>query len=405
MNVILAAIPLFFILIAIEFVVDRRRNTGFYRLNDAIASLTLGIVSRLVDIVKRLIPFTVYYVVFDSISLLELPSSPIVWVIAFVVYDFFYYWLHRFSHEINVLWAAHVVHHSSEDYNLTTALRQTSGSVVSWIFFLPMAVAGVPPEMFISIGALNLVYQFWVHTQHIDRLGWMEYVFITPSNHRVHHAQNDKYIDCNYGGVFILWDRMFGTFVDEDKNEPVVYGVRVAFNSWDPVFINLKVYRQLIIDAWHAKRWQDKLSIWFRPTGWRPDDVARKYPLQKTDLENFEKFESQRPPHFAGYVLFQHVCLIVLTLAFMLGFSALDAPVILLTGGLLLVFAVANCLILAGVDYVSTSEVAKHCLLLTSLYLLPMPNYLRVVLVVIASISMIWLLVIHSKQQTSQQQV
>lgn len=405
MNVILAAIPVFFILIAIEFVVDRWCKTGFYRLNDAIASLTLGIVSRLVDILKRLVPFTVYYLVFDSVALWELSSSLSVWIIAFVVYDFFYYWLHRFSHEINVLWAAHVVHHSSEDYNLTTALRQTSGSVVSWVFFLPMAFAGVPPEMFITIGALNLVYQFWVHTQHIERLGWMEYVFITPLNHRVHHAQNDKYIDCNYGGVFIIWDRMFGTFVDEDKSEPVVYGVRVAFKSWNPVFINLQVYKQLLLDAWHARRWQDKFTIWFRPTGWRPEDVARQYPLEKTDLENFEKFETSRPPHFAGYVLFQHVCLITLTLAFMLGFSALDASTILLTGGLLLLFAVANCLILAGVDYVLTSEVAKHCMLLTALYVLPMPNYLRAVLVAIASISMLWLLVIHSKQQTEEQQV
>ncbi len=156
---------------------------------------------------------------------------------AFVVYDFCYYWLHRLGHERNILWAAHSVHHQSEEYNLSTALRQTStGFLLSWIFYLPLAVLGVPLAVFITVAALNLLYQFWVHTRHIPKLGWYEGFFVTPSNHRAHHAQNPLYMDRNYGGVFILWDRLFGTFQQEDDAEPPVFGVTRPLASWNPLW-------------------------------------------------------------------------------------------------------------------------------------------------------------------------
>jgi hypothetical protein len=194
--------------------------------------------------------------------------------------------------ERNVLWAAHSVHHQSEDYNLSTALRQTStGFIFGWIFYLPMAVAGVPPLVFLTVAALNLLYQFWVHTRHIPKLGWFEWAFITPSNHRVHHAQNAVYMDRNYGGVFILWDRLFGTFQEELDEEPVVFGVTTPLASWNPLWANAQFYVALWRDAVRAESWWDKLRIWFMRTGWRPADVAAKYPQSKQDLSQFVKFD------------------------------------------------------------------------------------------------------------------
>ncbi len=164
------------------------------------------------------------------------------------------------GHERNILWAAHSVHHQSEDYNLSTALRQTStGFLLSWIFYLPMAVVGVPLLVFVSVAALNLLYQFWVHTRHIPKLGWFEWFFVTPSNHRAHHAQNALYMDRNYGGVFIIWDRLFGSFQEEDDNEPVIFGVTTPLASWNPIWANVQFYAQLWADARRAESTWDKL--------------------------------------------------------------------------------------------------------------------------------------------------
>jgi len=229
----------------------------------------------------------------QHLALFELSAQQTwVWVLAFVLYDFCYYWNHRLGHERNVLWAAHSVHHQSEDYNLSTALRQTSsGFLFGWIFYLPLAVLGVPLLVFLTVAALNLLYQFWVHTRHVPKLGWYEWAFVTPSNHRAHHAQNAIYMDRNYGGVFILWDRLFGTFQEELDEEPVIFGVTTPLASWNPLWANLQFYVQLWRDATRAASWWDKLRIWFMPTGWRPADVAAKYPLSKPELSQFVKFE------------------------------------------------------------------------------------------------------------------
>ena len=291
MNIILYAIPFFFLLIIIELIMEKTKGTDYYRVNDSINSLTAGVLSRMTAIIKQLFPLTIYVVAYEQLALFELEPSWWAWVIAFVLYDFCYYWNHRFGHEMNILWAAHVVHHSSEEYNLTTALRQSGSSLFSWIFYLPMAILGFDPIVLITVGSFNLIYQFWVHSRHIPKLGLYEWVFVTPSNHRVHHAQNQIYLDRNYGGVFILWDRIFGSFQEELDNEKPIYGVRKALKSWNPLWANVHVYSQLFKDCWHTKRWQDKLIIWFKRTGWRPIDVAQNYPLSKVDLTQFRKFD------------------------------------------------------------------------------------------------------------------
>jgi hypothetical protein len=190
-------------------------------------------------------------------------------VLAFFMYDFFYYWAHRSGHEVNLLWAAHVVHHSSEDYNLSTALRQSStNQVFYWLFYLPMAIVGIPVTVFVVIALISVVYQFWSHTQLVGKLGWADRVFVTPSNHRCHHGSNTYCLDRNYGGTLIIWDRLFGTYVAERDDEPVVYGTLVPLQSWNPLWGNLKNY----VGIWRQVRstagWSNKLMRVFAQPGW-----------------------------------------------------------------------------------------------------------------------------------------
>jgi hypothetical protein len=214
------------------------------------------------------------------------------WLIAFVLYDLCYYCSHRAGHEVKLFWAAHVVHHQSEDYNLSTALRQTSsGFLFGWIFYTPLFFIGVPAEMMVTVGALNLIYQFWVHTEHVGELGWFEYVFVSPSNHRVHHARNACYLDRNYGGVFIVWDRLFGSYQRELSSEPCVYGITKPIRSWSPMKAWLHVYRDMASDMWRARSWSDRLRVPFSHPAWQPSDLVTE--AESITGEPFEKYDPQ----------------------------------------------------------------------------------------------------------------
>ncbi|MFJ2479721.1 sterol desaturase family protein [Pseudomonas sp. NPDC087598] len=314
MDFILYAVPFFLVLIALELLADRWRGVSNYRLADAVNSISTGVLSTTTGLLTKGVGLVTYAFALEHLALFRLSADSFwVWVFAFVLYDFCYYWLHRLGHERNILWAAHSVHHQSEEYNLSTALRQTSsGFLLGWIFYLPMAVLGVPLLVFVSVAALNLLYQFWVHTKHIPKLGWFEWCFVTPSNHRAHHAQNALYMDRNYGGVFIIWDRLFGTFQEEDDNEPVIFGVTTPLASWNPLWANLQFYAQLWDDARRTESRRDKLRIWFMRTGWRPADVAAKYPMSKPDLTRFRKFEVPLERRQQWYVALQFCVYIAL---------------------------------------------------------------------------------------------
>ncbi|GAB4043059.1 MAG: hypothetical protein Fur0014_15540 [Rubrivivax sp.] len=285
-QIIVLATPVFLALIALEWAVGRRRGRDTYRLNDAFTSIGLGMLSQVNGLFTKVWTVGIYTWAHEHVKWFTLPADAWwVWLGALIAYDFCYYWLHRAGHRVAVLWAAHVVHHQSEDYNLSTALRQTgSGWLFGWVFYLPLAVAGVPPQVFGAVALIDLLYQFWVHTQQVGRLGWFDRWFCSPSNHRVHHAVNDRYVDKNYGGILILWDRLFGTFEDEDPAEPVVYGTRAPLRSFNPLWANLEVYAALARDAWHARRWRDKLALWLKPPGWRPADVAARFPKPAFDI-------------------------------------------------------------------------------------------------------------------------
>ncbi len=314
MGIIELAVPFFILSMVVELAYGIAKGRNTYRLNDSVSSLFLGVLSQARRFVTLGIGGYVYYLITEYFSLpLMDPTHWFTWVLAMVLYDFCYYWLHRMGHERTILWAAHVAHHQSEDYNLSTALRQTStGFLLGWIFYIPMFLLGIPAEVVVTAGALNLLYQYWVHTQHIPKLGWYEWIFVTPSNHRVHHAQNDVYMDRNYGGLFIIWDRMFGTFQEERDDEPVVFGIRGAINSFNPAKALTHVYTDMAQDSWRTARWQDKLKVWVSRTGWRPDDVAEQYPREKTDLSHFERFDPAVPAIVSWYGFFQLLAVVVL---------------------------------------------------------------------------------------------
>jgi sterol desaturase/sphingolipid hydroxylase (fatty acid hydroxylase superfamily) len=321
MDLIALAVPFFLLAIIVEWIIDRVRGGGLFRANDAINSLSAGVLSTTTGYFTRFIQFFAWGFVLQNFAIIDMPLSWFdasargiaLWVTAALAWDLCYYWFHRFSHEISILWAAHAVHHQSEDYNLTTALRQTSTSFLfGWIFYLPLFVIGFPLEILVTVNAISLIYQFWVHTQTVRRMGPLDYILVTPSNHRVHHAQNERYIDKNYGGMLIIWDRIFGTFEDEREDEPVIFGVRKPLASWNPFWANLQVYDYLLFDARETARWRDKLGIWFRRTGWRPADVEARYPKATSDLQQFAKFDVHPVPAVRNYVIAQFVVVIAL---------------------------------------------------------------------------------------------
>lgn len=255
MKIILYAIPGFIFLILAEWLYGLIRGRNTYRVADTIASISLGSISRLRELIFLGFGAWFYTRATEGFHLFDLPDAgPGIWLFALIAYDFSYYWFHRISHEVNLFWASHVVHHQSEDYNLGTALRQSGSGFFGFIFYLPWLYIGIPPEILLASGAINLVYQFWVHTEHVPKLGPIETIFVTASNHRVHHAQNEIYIDRNYGGILILWDRIFGSFQEELDSEPCVYGIRKPLKSYNPFWANVHVYWLTLLDSSQTTR-------------------------------------------------------------------------------------------------------------------------------------------------------
>ncbi len=265
---------------AAEFAYGLARGRNTYRLADTVASLSQGLLSQWIAVCTRFFQVGLYAIAYEHFALWRgagIWESWTGWLAALLLFDFCEYWLHRVGHRSALFWAAHVVHHQSRQFNFSTALRQESlTAFLGWPFYLPMALTGVPPELFLYAGLAVNVYQFWIHTEHVGRLGWLDYVFSTPSNHRVHHGTNDRYLDKNYGGVLVVWDRLFGTF--EEEREPVAYGTREPLSSHDPLVALTSVYRSIARLAARAAQPRDKLRALFMPPGWRPDGMPEEAP-------------------------------------------------------------------------------------------------------------------------------
>ncbi len=284
LSPVIIAIPMYFTLMGIELVYEAVTRKKTYRLNDAITNISTGVLQQLTGTFMKIVTIGIYVLVFETLAVWQLGANWWTFALVFILYDLCYYWSHRLAHEISLFWGGHVVHHQSEDFNLSVALRQSSTSFIwSTPFYLPLAVLGFDPVQFVLVGGLNLLYQFWIHTEHINRMPrWFEAVFNTPSHHRVHHGRDPKYIDRNYAGVFIIWDRMFGTFKAEEERPH--YGITRPLNSWNPVYANFAHYIDLFKTARRAHNVRDALGILFRPPGWAPEYLGGpQYPKEVND--------------------------------------------------------------------------------------------------------------------------
>lgn len=275
------AIPVFLLLILTEWAAGCFMHIRTNRIMDTISSLSSGMTNTLKDVLGLTIIIVSYQWMYQHLALLDIQSEVWMYVLAFIGLDFAGYWSHRFSHVINIFWNRHIIHHSSEEFNLACALRQSVSEVFAVFFFLyiPMAIIGIPPKVIAVVAPLHLFAQFWYHTRLIGKMGFLEHIIVTPSHHRVHHAINPEYIDKNYSQIFIIWDKLFGTFQEELPDVPPVYGITRPARTWNPIIINFQHFWLLLKDAWRTRSWWDKLRIWFMPTGWRPADVAEKYPV------------------------------------------------------------------------------------------------------------------------------
>lgn len=329
MDLILYAIPFFFLLILLEFAYGMVRGRNTYRINDTINSLSMGSLSRLQALVILGFSGAIYEWVVAHYQLQQLPGDQAwVWVSCFVLYDFAYYWKHRFGHEVALFWGSHVAHHQSEDFNLGTALRQTSIDFYGFLFYLPFFALGYPAEILFTVVSLNLIYQFWVHTEHVPKLGPLEWIMVTPSNHRVHHGRNRIYVDKNYGGVFIVWDRLFGTFQDELDDEPVSFGLRKPLNSWNPLWANVHVYWRLILDTLNAPGLINKLRLPFKPPGWRPAGTVTRCKQKALEQDLSLKFDPQVSSFARIYTFVQFLVTVGLSLYILLNAAALSYTVV-----------------------------------------------------------------------------
>jgi sterol desaturase/sphingolipid hydroxylase (fatty acid hydroxylase superfamily) len=273
MNYVVLAIPVFFLLIGLELLIARVQEKEYYTLADSVADLGCGLVSQLVEAALKTVLFAGYLFLYGRFRLFNLPAgSALTWASCLLGVDFLYYWFHRKSHEVNAFWAAHVVHHQSEEYNLSVALRQGAfQSAFSWVFYLPLALLGFPPLVFLAVSSIDTLYQFWIHTRAIGRLGPLERVLNTPSNHRVHHAANPRYLDRNYAGVLMLWDRLFGTYAAERDEDPPRYGIVHDISTFNPVRIAFHEWAALWRDCARARSLREAAGAVFGPPGWRAD--------------------------------------------------------------------------------------------------------------------------------------
>lgn len=326
MEYIALAIPIFFALMLLEWLWARHKDLKPYRLPDVIANLSCGIGQQVLGLFLSLGTVAAYGYVYDHWRLMSLPSTWWMWLLLFLGVDFCYYWFHRLSHEINFLWAAHVVHHQSEDYNLSVALRQSwFQQFFSWLFYIPLAWVGFHPVHLLTVAAFNTLYQFWIHTELIGRLGPLEWLLNTPSHHRVHHGSNPEYIDRNHGGTLIIWDRLFGTF--EPETTPVVFGITSPLRSFNSFTANFQYWQHLLHLSRSARNLKDKLRAWLAMPGWKPAYLGGRENPRPVHRDGFIKYDVPLPKALASWLFVQFGLTVALAAGFLfLGPALLHNP-------------------------------------------------------------------------------
>jgi len=357
-NPVILSIPIYFGLILIEWIYDLISKKGIYRLNDAFGNISNGIFEQITGVFLKVFTIGVYVFFYDHFRFFTVPTTWPYLILMWVLVDFFYYWAHRKSHEINLFWMGHVVHHQSEDYNFSVALRQGAlQKVFTFVFFLPMALMGFDPYWFVFIGALNTVYQFWIHTEQIKKMGWFELIFNTPSHHRVHHGRNPKYIDKNHAGSLIIWDRMFGTFQIEE--ETPVYGVTQPVRHWDPVSSHIQPFIDMFKDMGHVKGFGNKLAILWKPPGWLPKSSGGMRFPPEVNKTNYVKFDVKIAPLLSAYLLVQFLGILAGTAFFLFNFAQFSTVENLEWAGLLIFSVVSVGLLFEGRKFAWVIETTR----------------------------------------------
>ena len=351
-NLIALAIPFFFVGIFIEAVIARRKKLPLYRLGDALADMGCGIGQQLAGLFTSGLLLAGYHALYEGHRLVTLPTWA-AWAVAILGVDFVYYWWHRLSHEVNLLWAAHVVHHHSEDYNLAVALRQ---SVTTWVttlpFYLPLALLGVPVFHFAVILGLSTLYQFWIHTELVPPLGVFEKIFNTPALHRVHHAINPRYLDKNHAATFSFFDRLFGTW--EPETEPCVYGTTRPLNSYNPLWAQVEQYIDLVRLAKRAPTALDAVKVFFASPAWRPAWMGE---APRRDVA--VKYDPQATPGTVRYAMVNWVLLLTGVFVFLMWGAGLPSMTKALAVGVMLLSLVSLPSLIEGRSWAKPLELAR----------------------------------------------
>ncbi len=401
-NFIALSIPIFFILILIELSYSFYKKLGYYRLNDSISNLSQGTGQQVVEIFMKTALFFGYSYIYAHWRFFTIETSLLVWILLFIAVDFFYYWFHRMSHQVNALWAAHIVHHQSEEYNLTVALRQSwIQGWFSWIFYLPLAFLGFDPILFLTISSFVTLYQFWIHTKSIKSLGFLELIFNTPSHHRVHHGSNPKYIDKNHAGTLIIWDKLFGTFQKEE--EEVYFGITKPLASWNPIWANLHYWNELIVTASKTPGVKDKIKLFFMPPGWLPLSMGGRQFAPEIDPDNYFKYNPGYSKLLPAYLIVQFIVGLAGG-SLLIFFSAQLESVQLIFGAIYVIITLLSCgALLEEKQWSFYLEIFRIISGLLIVPLFKLTEYFDVVIVVLI-FNLIWYLYIYLKKYKNENQ-
>ena len=334
-KALLYAIPFFIVLLLVEIGYGYWVKNQRHKVMDTVSSISSGLTNIVKDSLGLGIIIVSYPFLEEHLAVTQIKATWLTWVVAFIAMDFAGYWNHRLSHHINIFWNQHVIHHSSEEFNLACALRQPVSNLIGYfpLMLIPAAILGVPHKVIAVLAPIHLFAQFWYHTQHIGKMGWLEYIIVTPSQHRVHHAINPEYIDKNLGQILCVWDRWFGTFQEELEAVPPQYGVLKPAATWNPILINFQHLWRLLQDAWRTRSLRDKLRIWFMPTGWRPEDVKERYPREVIeDVYHFKRYHTPASKTLKVYAVFQMACTLFLLIFMFYNYGEIGFDGLLLFG-------------------------------------------------------------------------
>ncbi len=397
MNVYTFIAPIVLVLLIAEIIYSVKTKNGLYNFQDTVTNLATGIGNQCVNLA---VAFFVYkwYGWLYQFAPWQIPATWYSLLILLLLQDFIFYWFHRLGHTMNIFWAAHMPHHSSEELNLSVGIRASfTQRLFQFLFFdWVLVLLGYSPEMVYAVAAVHLLLAYWHHTQVIKKLGWFEKFFVTPSHHRVHHGVNPQYLDKNYSEFLIIWDKMFGTF--EPEKEEVCYGVTHPPRSWDPIFVNFQYWKQLWDDAVAAPYWWDKIRLWFMPLGWRPRGLeTKKGPIGYTRKEQV-KYHSKQFKGISPYIILQialGLAYMMITINMSLGLSSIDR--IIMSAGLFMMIIAWGGL-LQGKRWALTLEVLRLLFMAASLVIIfnntgiaPWTGWTTILTALLTGISIIYL--------------